>query len=255
MTPPIASERRPLFSFWVLAVVATFVASGLLSWIWPATTVRGWSLRLVMATYITTGLAVYVIGEPIRCRIRISIKVLLAIVALVAVCCAMFANRLVNAGEQRRCVRQINARGGFVRYEFDQGWGSGFKTKEGWLFPKWMLKVLGNDVFGEVTAVYFRSPGIVDDEVLTQLATLDQVTDLDLHVTKVSDDGLRILGSLSNLEVLLLDETMVSDAGLVHLKQHRRLRCVTVRYTAVTDEGVAELRKALPMCQVVTGTY
>lgn len=122
--------RPALFPFWVLGIVAATIAGGVLLFLWPTTVARGWSLHVVLATLATSGLAVYVLGEPIRCRLRLSIKWLLAAVALVAVCCASIARPLMRAAEQRRSVAVIRSRGGFVRYDFDRGWGSGFQTKQ-----------------------------------------------------------------------------------------------------------------------------
>ncbi|HUG66914.1 MAG TPA: hypothetical protein VMM76_04120 [Pirellulaceae bacterium] len=248
----------------------------MLLWIWPTTIVRGWSLRVVVATLATTGLGVYVVGEPIRCRFRISIKVLLAMVTLAGLCCGLFANRMTIAREQRRCVNEIVQAGGFVEYDFDEGWGTCFKTKDGWLLPKWTLRVFGDEIFGDVAEVWLGN-GIVDDDRLrnigprslrvspelrldrspitdkglAHLAPLDQLRCLSLGATKITDEGLQELRDMHNLEVLGLDGTAISDAGLAHLTTHARLRVVTVRGTNVTDGGVANLQKALPLCYIV----
>jgi hypothetical protein len=163
-----------------------------------------------------------------------------------------------------------------VEYDFDEGWGTRFKTKDGWLLPKWTRNLLGDDVFGDVSEVWLGN-GIVDDvrlkdidprslrvsetlelarspisdRGLAHLANLDQLRWLGLAGTEITDDGLQALSEMHNLEVLDLDGTTISDAGLCRLTNHARLRVVTVRGTRVTKDGVAALEKALPQCDIV----
>ena len=271
-----SNKRQPLFPFWVLLIVIGAIWFGLLLWIWPTTIVRGWSIRVPLATLATITITVYVVGESIRCRFRISIKVMLASVALVGACCGLFARRLVRAREQRQSVIEIVRAGGSVSYDFDDGWGTRFKTKDGWLLPKWTREVLGDDFFGNVSEVGLgnamfdddrlknidprvlrvshtlelaRSP--ITDRGLAHLATLDQLRRLSLAGTRITDSGLQHLSRMRGLEVLDLDGTTISDAGLVHLTNNTQLQVVTAKGTKVTAAGADALEEALPACQVV----
>ena len=276
MPPHKSNERKRLFPFWVLLIAVGVAWFGLLLWIWPATILRGWSPRFVIVALATTTLGIYVVGESIRCRFRISIKVLLAIVTLAGVCCGLFADRLVKARKQRHCVNEIIQAGGFVEYDFDDGWGTRFKTEGGWLLPKWTRNLLGDDVFGDVSEVWLGN-GIVDDDRLknidprslrvahtlelarspitdrglAHIAALDQLRRLSLAATRITDNGLQHLRGMRNLEVLDLDGTTISDAGLIHLTNHTRLRVVTAKDTKVTAAGADALKEALPACDVI----
>ncbi len=106
--------------------------------------------------------------------------------------------------------------------------------------------------------------------------TSEQVTELRLHSTQVTDSGLRHLASLKNLEVLALsgclgvgdpglknlaahqkleylnlNHTSVSDAGMKHLASIKSLKHVQLGQTKVTAAGVRELQKALPKCKII----
>jgi hypothetical protein len=271
-----SNKGQPLFPFWVLLIANGTIWFGLLLWIWPTTIASGWSIRVVLASLAMTTTAVYVVGESIRCRFRISIKVLLASVALVALFCGLFVRRYINALEKRQCVREIVRAGGFVYYDFDDGWGTRFMTKEGWLLPKWTRNVLGDEFFGNVSEIWLGN-GIVDDgrlknidprslrvshtlelarspvtdSGLAHIAALDQLRCLSLAATRITDSGLQHLSDMHNLEVLDLDGTTISDAGLIHLTDHTRLRVVTARNTKVTAAGADALEEALAACDVI----
>ena len=58
------------------------------------------------------------------------------------------------------------------------------------------------------------------------------------------------ISDLEELQELHLFNTQVTDAGLVHLKDLAKLQKLNLNSTQVTGAGVAELQKALPDCQI-----
>lgn len=82
----------------------------------------------------------------------------------------------------------------------------------------------------------------VTDETVALLAPIaQQVAELNLAGTKVTDKGLAALEKMTNLRRLHLEKTAVTDEGLAHLKGLTNLRYLNLYNTAVTDAGVAEL--------------
>jgi hypothetical protein len=76
------------------------------------------------------------------------------------------------------------------------------------------------------------------------------VVAVDLHESKVTDEGLAHLKGLTNLLELGLSGTQVSDKGLAHLKGLSNLRWLDLDKTKVTAAGMAELKEALPTVRI-----
>ena len=81
----------------------------------------------------------------------------------------------------------------------------------------------------------------------------DNVADLEISGSRITDAGLVHLKDLIKLRHLNLSDTQVTDAGLVHLKDLTKLRHLNLSDTQVTDAGVADLQKALPACEITHG--
>ena len=81
-------------------------------------------------------------------------------------------------------------------------------------------------------------------------ADLAKVTELSLHVTKITDEGLKDVAKLQKLEFLTLADTQITDAGLKDVAKLKKLESLRLDGTKVTKAGVAELKKALPQCDI-----
>jgi Leucine-rich repeat (LRR) protein len=76
----------------------------------------------------------------------------------------------------------------------------------------------------------------------TNLTALNQLIDLQLQGSPVSDEGLKSLAdSLANLETLNLNNTGITDAGLQHLPKLTKLRTLSLRETKISDRGMSHL--------------
>ena len=78
----------------------------------------------------------------------------------------------------------------------------------------------------------------------------DELRELGLGFTTISDAGLASLKGLSKLEKLDLWKTKITDAGLAHLKALKALRKLELVGTEVKDAGVEDLCRALPELKV-----
>ena len=107
----------------------------------------------------------------------------------------------------------------------------------------------------KVTTVIFQfyaQGGKVTDAELKQLLKgLENLEDLDLYRTNITDAGLEHVKGLKHLRYLNLHwQKKVTDAGLEHLKGLESLQHLDLRGTKVTDGGVENLQRALPNCKI-----
>ncbi|MDW7996018.1 MAG: hypothetical protein RMI91_15330 [Gemmatales bacterium] len=91
----------------------------------------------------------------------------------------------------------------------------------------------------------------VTDAGLKELAALKKLTELNLQRTPITDAGLKELAALQNLRKLQLWNTRITDAGLKELARLKSLAVLCVGGTKVTQRGIAELREALPHCEII----
>jgi hypothetical protein len=91
--------------------------------------------------------------------------------------------------------------------------------------PWWLLNLLGNDFFADVSYVFL--------------------------VGDVTDHDLSRLASFTHLERLAVHSTHITDRGLTELAAFANLRELDLRETEVTSEGVRKLQAALPQCDII----
>ncbi|WP_077919695.1 c-type cytochrome domain-containing protein [Spirosoma sp. 209] len=110
---------------------------------------------------------------------------------------------------------------------------------------------------GEVGAqvVHLRLSGQpVTDADLDPLASLTNLTRLNLARTSITDKALTALTGLPNLEQLNLYGTAVTDEGLAILARCPNLKVVYLWQTKTTPEGIERLQKRRPNLKIDTGT-
>ncbi len=87
---------------------------------------------------------------------------------------------------------------------------------------------------------------VVTDEALKVLGTFPRLALLDLRQTKVTDAGLQHLSKSTHLRSLNLYGTEVTDAGLKHLHTLKGLRNVYLWQSKATETGAKQLAAAIP---------
>ncbi len=87
---------------------------------------------------------------------------------------------------------------------------------------------------------------IVTDAALKTIGQLPRLVSLDLRQTKVTDAGLEALVGLKKLESLNLYGTEITDAGLKHLAKIKSLKNVYLWQSKATKAGVKQLTTAVP---------
>jgi hypothetical protein len=91
---------------------------------------------------------------------------------------------------------------------------------------------------------------VITDAASKTLSEFSHLAVLDLRQTKMTDAGLTALASLKKLQTLNLYGTEITDAGLKSLKSIKSLKQVTVFQTKVTPAGVKLLTDAIPGIEV-----
>ncbi len=87
---------------------------------------------------------------------------------------------------------------------------------------------------------------IITDAALKTIGQMPRLVALDLRQTKITDAGLESLSGLKKLESLNLYGTEITDAGLKHLAKIKSLKNVYLWQSKATKPGVKELNAAIP---------
>jgi len=203
---------------------------------------KGFTLLIAVAS---VGLAMLVmflwfLGTLLtRRRLKCSIRCLLLVALVVAIPATWWAMAREASMGQREAVEQIHQAGGLVvGYDFNHPFGFVIAPPAG---PRWLRRMLGDDLFANVTRVDL-SRSEISDAGLEALKGLPHLWDLVLHDTAVTDAGLEHLKGLTHLSSLILDGTKVSDVGLRHLQGLTDLKCLSLDRTRVTDAGLEDLK-------------
>jgi hypothetical protein len=87
---------------------------------------------------------------------------------------------------------------------------------------------------------------VITDAALKTVAQLPRLVSLDLRQTKITDAGLEALSSLKKLQTINLYGTDITDAGLKHLAKIKSLKNVYLWQSKATKEGVKQLLASTP---------
>jgi Leucine-rich repeat (LRR) protein len=87
---------------------------------------------------------------------------------------------------------------------------------------------------------------IITDAALKTVAQLPRLVSLDLRQTKITDAGLESLIGLKKLETLNLYGSEITDAGLKHLAKIKSLKNLHLWQSKATKAGVKQLTAAIP---------
>lgn len=91
---------------------------------------------------------------------------------------------------------------------------------------------------------------VITDAALKAVAQLPRLLHLDLRQTKVTDAGLVALSELKKVQSINLYGTEVTDAGLAHLAKLKTLKNVYLFQSKATEAGAKKLAAAIPGLKV-----
>ncbi len=95
----------------------------------------------------------------------------------------------------------------------------------------------------------------ISDAGMSHIGKLTGLRKLHLEHTSITDEGLKALAACVRLQYLNLSATAIGDNGLDQLKALPELTRLYVFGTTVTGEAVAEIQQAKPELSVDTGGY
>lgn len=212
-----------------------------------------------------------------RFRLQFGLRTLFVVVLLVSLALGRYVQ---NVRAQREAVAALEAAGAKVNYDsgdFAKGIENprDFRERIEWATPKSIRDSLGIDFFRSVRSIYFSNVNNADfpsalgnlrdlpqlqrfgafcalDEDLDYIVGLDELTELGLSHSVISDASLARLEQLKSLEHLHLhawDEEdpgvvwrgPITDAGLAKLANLRRLSRLGVSGSAVSGAGLRHL--------------
>jgi hypothetical protein len=178
---------------------------------------------------------------------QFSLRSLLIFTMVCAVAGGWLGTRMEQKRKEREAVEAIVQLKGRAFYDYQReppgpidalGWRENGVEPVG---PDWLRKLLGENFFSEVDAVFFDDAPVTDAG-LVNLKALTHLHDLTLWSPNVTDAGLVNLRGLTQLQRLDLSGTQVTDAGLVNLKQLTKLQALILGSNAnVTDTGLESL--------------
>lgn len=91
----------------------------------------------------------------------------------------------------------------------------------------------------------------ISDEAFKSIALMPRLTHLDLRKTKTTDAGIAQLIALKNLVSLNLYGTEITDGAVASLSAIKTLKSITIFESKMTGEGISKLKAALPQADIV----
>lgn len=159
--------------------------------------------------------------------LQFSMRTMLVVVSMTCVALAVW---VAPVERQRRAVAAIKALGGRVTY---------VENKSASVSPFW--RWLPQAYQDEVEEVSLTGTNVTDTE-LAHLGALTGLQKIYLYDTRLTDAGLAHLKCLTKLKKLELNHNQVTDAGLAHLREMIGLQRLGLSGTQVTDAGLAQLQ-------------
>jgi Leucine-rich repeat (LRR) protein len=205
-----------------------------------------------------------------RLPLRYSLRALLLLMLVAALCCAEFGRRLRRAQRQAPAVGFLKSLGATIAYDYqevtlEKKYNVKRIVRGNSPYPEWLLRRLGVDFFHNVTQVHVEATRRLPDEVverlwiairdLPDLEILDtgfvtrpgairalsrhrNLKALSLRCSAVADEDFAVLASLHRLEELILNDSPITDAGVSQISRISSLRRLELHFAKITDLGV-----------------
>jgi hypothetical protein len=202
-----------------------------------------------------------------KLRVRFTIRVLLAVIAIVGFLLAVQVNRARN---QARIVGLLRF-GVIYRHQWPAGGRLNRNAEPPG--PKWLRDLIGDHYFQTVQIV---EGGFPDEELLADIGSLYGVEHVRIHANRLTDpDALRniqncrtlqsvaiiegrklkrlnlsYLSSLPRLSSLWLESLKTDDDAIIDIAAIKSLRQITIKQTLITQEGVDRLAAMRPELEI-----
>jgi hypothetical protein len=139
---------------------------------------------------------------------------------------------------------------GAYYYEHEPQSGSSYLRSK-WA-PNWLQRLLGPDLFHDITLVRIEGKNF-GDSGMPCLSALDHVTSLGIEGTAITDEGLAHLRGNKHVKHLWLGGNKISDSGIdqMHLEEMPQLQLLELRSTLVSEAKKTEIRRRFPKLMIM----
>jgi hypothetical protein len=185
-----------------------------------------------------------------RRRLRVSLRALLLVIAVVGLCLGWYANKVYR---QRTTAAFIKANGGVVAYDWflaynqSSAFGARMREPPG---PGWLRRVIGDGLFQEIELISLSNvdhPRHHDslESVLDRTKRgAPQLRVLTVRRSDLNERAYRAIGRLSGLETLQLYDENLTDAEISYLTTLTGLRHVEIVSGGdLTDRALEQLSR------------
>lgn len=111
-----------------------------------------------------------------------------------------------------------------------------------------VLPIAGNSEYVTINAINY--PEFKDQDLKDLLKIKDNIVQLKLGNTAITDQSLKMMAEFPNLMKLHLENTKITDLGLAHLNGHPALSYINLFAVPVTDKGLEKLNKMPKLKQI-----
>ena len=170
---------------------------------------------------------------------RVSLRIVLGLVAIIAVGMGWFVHRVRVQQEGIELIRQHR---GMYYYDFEHEGATSPNVPHSWV-PDWLIKNLGVDYFHHVTWARIEDPKFNDEDLSRLTACLPRIESMGIVGTSITDGGLTHLRGNRSLLALFVSSNSLTDAGIDNLGPHTLpvLDLLDVRGTGVSAAKVADV--------------
>ncbi len=220
-----AQQRFSRLTTFSLVLLAILAVAGVAHYVFGIELLNGQLGVLALLGAI----AVFLIGQFIRFRERISLRTLLIIVTVLAIGMAYFGRNLADSRNETNVVEQLVEAGAVATYgKLRQPSGEYFRTEDGYYLPIWIRDWMGAGFFSNLRELDLSRAGM-KDEHLAMLADIRSLESLDLCNSNLSAAGVAQLPLIPGLQRLHLTWDQIAPESMEHIGRVRDLKSVWVR--------------------------
>ncbi|UZJ63812.1 hypothetical protein OKW96_15475 [Sphingobacterium sp. KU25419] len=111
-----------------------------------------------------------------------------------------------------------------------------------------VLPIASNSEYVAINAINY--PEFNDQDLKDLLKIKDNIVQLKLGNTVITDQGLKMITEFPNLMKLHLENTKITDVGIGYLNGHPALSYINLFAVPVTDKGLEKLNKMPKLKQI-----
>lgn len=241
---PLRFSRTMLFTF---VLIGMLVVAAVAHYMFNVN-LRTGQLAAVVALGVVS---LFLVGQLVRFRARVSLRTLLIVISVLAVGLAYVGRRIAMSRTQHIAVQKLVDLGAKATYSRETRLNEDyFETEDGWYLPTWLHDLLGAGFFTDLREISFAGSE-VEDHHLALLQDIRHLEAISLRGPDITAAGIARMPVVHGVEYLDMDSRQVTPESLERLSEFRHLESVMVLWPfdagsnasdPITDmTGLAEL--------------